>query len=53
MLGKDWGGFDDPTHINLKPHRVWRRFLTGHGFEVVHQGTDGLWNPLQQTAATH
>jgi SAM-dependent methyltransferase len=45
MLGEGWGGFDDPTHINLKPHRVWRRFLTDHGFEVVHQGTDGMWNP--------
>jgi len=45
MLGEQWGGFDDPTHINLKPHRVWREFLTARGFEVVRQGTDGLWNP--------
>jgi SAM-dependent methyltransferase len=45
MLGERWGGFDDPTHINLKPHRVWREFISDRGFEVVHQGTDGLWNP--------
>ena len=37
-------GFADPTHINLKPHAQWREFLTGRGFVVEREGTDGLWD---------
>ena len=34
----------DPTHVNLKPHARWRKLLVAHGFTVVREGTDGLWN---------
>ena len=44
LLGDAWMGFSDETHINLKPHAVWRRFLADHGFVVEREGSDGLWN---------
>ncbi len=39
-----WGGFSDPTHINLKPHADWRRCLEDSGFSVEKEGSDGLWD---------
>lgn len=45
MMGTDWMGFSDPTHINLKSHRQWRAFVQDNGFTVVREGSDGLWNP--------
>ena len=42
--GPRWVGFDDPTHVNLKPHARWRELLVAHGFAVVREGSDGLWN---------
>jgi SAM-dependent methyltransferase len=44
LAGEGWNGYRDPTHINLKPHAEWHRFLTEHGFRVVREGSDGLWN---------
>jgi SAM-dependent methyltransferase len=44
LAGEQWMGFADPTHINLKPHAAWREFLTGHGFTVQREGSDGLWD---------
>jgi SAM-dependent methyltransferase len=44
LAGASWGGYADPTHINLKPHAEWRAFLVAAGFEVVREGSDGLWN---------
>lgn len=44
LAGSAWNGFRDETHINLKPHVEWRRFLVDHGFTVVREGSDGLWN---------
>jgi SAM-dependent methyltransferase len=44
LSGPDWVGYDDPTHINLKPHAQWNEFLVAHGFDVLRQGSDGLWN---------
>ncbi|WP_018331736.1 class I SAM-dependent methyltransferase [Actinomycetospora chiangmaiensis] len=44
LAGDAWMGFDDPTHVNLKPHAQWREFLVAHGFEVEREGTDGLWD---------
>lgn len=44
LAGEGWMGYQDPTHINLKPHAQWREFLTGAGFRVLREGSDGLWN---------
>ena len=34
----------DPTHINVQPPDVWRRWLDQGGFEVVRHFGDGLWD---------
>ena len=44
LSGPNWVGGRDLTHINLKPHVRWREFLLGHGFDVLREGSDGLWN---------
>jgi SAM-dependent methyltransferase len=44
LSGPRWMGFQDESHINLKPHAQWRRCLLGHGFTVRREGSDGLWN---------
>ncbi|HZG89003.1 MAG TPA: class I SAM-dependent methyltransferase [Pseudonocardia sp.] len=44
LAGEGWTGYQDPTHINLKPHPEWRAFLQAHGFTVLREGSDGLWN---------
>jgi SAM-dependent methyltransferase len=44
LSGTRWVGFADATHVNLKPHAQWREFLRAHGFDVVREGTDGLWH---------
>ena len=44
LSGARWVGYDDPTHVNLKPHARWRELLVAHGFTVLREGSDGLWN---------
>ena len=44
LCGPQWVGYRDATHINLKPHAQWRAFLVEHGFDVLRDGSDGLWN---------
>jgi len=44
LSGEGWTGYQDPTHINLKPHAQWRQFLVDAGFTVLREGSDGLWN---------
>jgi len=44
LSGEGWTGYQDPTHINLKPHAQWRQFLVDAGFIVLREGSDGLWN---------
>lgn len=44
LAGERWMGFADPTHINLKPHDAWRAVLVDHGYTVVREGSDGLWD---------
>ena len=44
LSGTRWVGYDDPTHVNLKPHARWRELLVAHGFTVLREGSDGLWN---------
>ncbi len=45
IRGEQWRGYDDPTHITLRPHIYWRKLLTENGFEIVAEGSDGLWDP--------
>ena len=44
ISGPRWIGYADPTHVNLKPHARWRDVLVAHGFAVLREGSDGLWN---------
>lgn len=44
LTGSSWAGFSDPTHINLKRHADWRAYFLEHGFDVIREGSDGLWN---------
>jgi SAM-dependent methyltransferase len=44
LCGPDWLGYRDATHVNLKPHAQWRAFLVDQGFDVLREGSDGLWN---------
>lgn len=44
LTQEQWNGFSDETHINLKAHADWKRLLEEHGFTIVRQGSDGLWN---------
>ena len=44
LYGEKWTGYQDPTHINLKPHAEWREFLVAEGFTVLREGSDGMWN---------
>jgi len=45
LSGSGWGGFTDPSHINLKSHQDWRAFMEARGLSVVEEASDGLWNP--------
>ncbi len=44
ISGPRWIGYADPTHVNLQPHEHWRVLLSAHGFSVLREGSDGLWN---------
>jgi SAM-dependent methyltransferase len=44
LSGPGWLGYRDATHINLKSHAQWRAFLADQGFDVLREGSDGLWN---------
>lgn len=44
LHGPRWGALTDPTHINLKPHAAWADFFRGHGFTVLREASDGLWD---------
>jgi SAM-dependent methyltransferase len=44
ISGARWVGAADPTHVNLKPPARWRELLVAHGFAVLREGSDGLWN---------
>jgi SAM-dependent methyltransferase len=44
LHGDKWVGHEDPTHINLKAHAEWKAILQGHGFRVLREGSDGMWD---------
>ena len=41
---KDWIGFKDPTHINLKNYEDWIRYFNQEKFKVIKSFSDGLWD---------
>ncbi len=44
LHGSGWNAYTDPTHINLKTHAQWRKVFRDSGFEILREGSDGLWN---------
>lgn len=44
LHGASWNAYSDPTHINLKSHQEWRSYFETEGFEVLREGSDGMWN---------
>ena len=44
IKGKQSHIYRDRTHISVQPAAAWRDSLRTSGFEVVHDGTDTLWD---------
>ncbi len=44
LKGDDWSAYRDPTHVNLKSASEWQIFFAQRGFQILHTGTDGLWD---------
>ncbi len=42
--GEKWIGYQDPTHISLRPPREWLSMLEGAGFELLRVFADGFWD---------
>ncbi len=42
--GEKWIGYQDPTHISLKPPSVWLDWIKSSGFSVKRVFTDGFWD---------
>jgi SAM-dependent methyltransferase len=42
--GDRWIGYQDPTHISLKPPEEWLSMVRGNGFEVRRVFADGFWD---------
>lgn len=42
--GKQWAGWADPTHVQVKPPDEWRAMLLIHAFETKDTYTTGLWD---------
>lgn len=44
IKGKEWFAYKDPTHCTFLPSRRWRELTEQAGFEVLIEGSDGLWD---------
>ena len=42
--GDDWFAFKDPTHCTFLTSSQWRQLCEDSGFEVLIEGSDGLWD---------
>ena len=42
--GKSWIGYQDPTHISLKPPAEWLSLIERAGFELIKVFADGFWD---------
>lgn len=41
---KDWIGFKDKTHVNLKNYKEWILFFEENHLELINSSNDGLWD---------
>jgi SAM-dependent methyltransferase len=44
LKGEKWIGFQDPTHISLKPPLEWLEIIKNSGFCLVKTFSDGFWD---------
>lgn len=44
LKGKSWIGYQDPTHISLKPPKEWIRLMQEAGFSHLRVFSDGFWD---------
>jgi 2-polyprenyl-3-methyl-5-hydroxy-6-metoxy-1,4-benzoquinol methylase len=44
LKGEKWHGYNDPTHIALKPPREWMEYLHSAGFKIEKIFSDGFWD---------
>ncbi|MBM3124860.1 MAG: class I SAM-dependent methyltransferase [Chloroflexi bacterium] len=42
--GERWIGYQDPTHISMKPPREWLSMIRAAGFELQRVFSDGFWD---------
>jgi SAM-dependent methyltransferase len=42
--GEKWIGYQDPTHISLKPPSVWLDWIKGYSFSLKRVFADGFWD---------
>ncbi len=42
--GGEWIGYQDPTHISLKPPQQWLALIQNAGFELRRVFSDGFWD---------
>lgn len=42
--GDKWIGYQDPTHISLKPPAEWISYIEGAGFTIQRTFADGFWD---------
>jgi 2-polyprenyl-3-methyl-5-hydroxy-6-metoxy-1,4-benzoquinol methylase len=42
--GDKWIGYQDPTHISLKPPAEWISYIEGAGFTIKRTFADGFWD---------
>ena len=42
--GEKWIGYQDPTHISLKPPSVWLGWIKSSGFSLKRVFADGFWD---------
>ncbi len=42
--GENWIGYQDPTHISLKPPSVWLDWIKSSGFSLRRVFADGFWD---------
>jgi 2-polyprenyl-3-methyl-5-hydroxy-6-metoxy-1,4-benzoquinol methylase len=44
LKGDKWIGYQDPTHISLKPTYEWLGLIKGAGFKLMRVFADGFWD---------
>lgn len=44
LKGEKWIGYQDPTHISLKPPADWLNWIEGSGFSLKRIFADGFWD---------